>query len=346
MFISKAAHSGANGEDLEFPSMTYTNLSVDASSPSSPPTALGVLCLEVLSHLLDIVDQSRFALRIPQLRDHVEDRPGMHFHFSPEFVIGLGGCTRLEFIHERLTLDRHEMAVIPSGIPHREIPVGRARDPFRNLVISLHNQTISAELQCAEAGTQTLHTQTGHFDAPKDHLLIEYLDELGEIYHAPETRRHFGVKGLLLAYLSALAGTIEHSREEPPSEKLKISNARRLIRAHLGEPELSVKYLADLLHCSPDYLSHIFHRETGERLIAYIHRERIGAAIGMLRHSSLSISEVAYALGFESQAYFSRVFKQVAYQTPSAYRKLAEHAAVELDGRPKTIYGTSVKANR
>lgn len=294
-----------------------------------------------MNHLLDIADQSRFVLRVPQLRDHVEDRPGMHFHFSPEFVIGLGGRTRLEFIHEGLTLDRYEMAVIPTGIPHREIPVGRPGDPFQNLVISVYNQTVSAELQRSEIGTQTLQTETAYFDSPKDQLLVEYLDELGEIYHTRETRRHFGIKGLILTYLSALAGVIEHSRETPPAEKLKISKAKRYVREHLGSPELSVKYLAELLHCSPDYLSHIFHLETGERLITYIHRERISAAISMLRNTSLSISEVAYALGFESQAYFSRVFKQVAFKTPSAYRKLVEHAAIELEGRPRTIYGTS-----
>lgn len=313
---------------------------MDAFLTPSRPGDLGTFCLEVLSHLLDIVDQSRFVLRIPQLRDHVEDRPGMHFHFSPEIVIGLGGRTRLEFIHEGLTLGRFEMAVIPSGIPHRVIPIGRPGDPFQNLLISVYNQTVSVELQHSEAGAQTLQIECAHFDSAKEHLLVEYLDELSETYHARETRRHFGIKGLILAYLSALAGSIERSREAPAPEKLKISNAKRFVREHLGEPELSVKYLADLLHCSADYLSHLFHLETGERLITYIHRERIGAAISMLRNTSLSISEIAYALGFESQAYFSRVFKQVAYKTPSAYRKVAEHTAIELDGRPKTIYGT------
>lgn len=265
----------------------------------------------------------------------------MHFHFSPEFVIGLGGRTRLEFIHEGLTLDRNEMAVIPTGIPHREIPVARPGDPFQNLVISVYNQTVSAELQRSEVGSQMLHTERAYFDSAKDQLLVEYLDELSEIYHARDTRRHFGVKGLILSYLSGLAGVIERSREAPPSEKLKISKTKRYVREHLGDPELSVKYLAELLHCSPDYLSHIFHIETGERLITYIHRERISAAVNMLRNTSLSISEVAYALGFESQAYFSRVFKQVAFKTPTAYRKLVEHSAVELEGRPKTVYGTS-----
>ncbi len=51
----------------------------------------------------------------------------------------------------------------------------------------------------------------------------------------------------------------------------------------------------------------------------------------MLRNTALSISEVGYALGFESQAYFSRVFKQVALKTPTEIPQI--HRA--FDGRAR-----------
>jgi AraC-like DNA-binding protein len=304
-------------------------------------TDAGEVCLQVATHLLELADQSRFTLRVPELRDHVADIPGMHFHFSPDFVVGLGGRTRLEFMHEELMLERFEMAVIPAGIPHREVPVARAGEPFQNLVVSVFNQTISAQFQHSEAATQTLRIEHAYFDSSKDQLLVQYLEEISELYHGREEQRHFGIKGLLLAYLSTLAGIVQHTREAPPSEKLKISQAKRYVQEYLGSGELSVKYLADLLHCSADYLSYIFHRETGQRLIAYINRERIKAAMNMLRNTALSVSEVAYALGFESQAYFSRVFKQVTLKTPIDFRKSIEHSMVELEGRPRTIYATS-----
>ena len=41
----------------------------------------------------------------------------------------------------------------------------------------------------------------------------------------------------------------------------------------------------------------------------------------MLRTTPLTIAEVAYATGFESQGYFSRVFKRVMGMAPSDFRK-------------------------
>jgi AraC-like DNA-binding protein len=310
-------------------------------SQSFPSEDIGEMCLTVVAHLLDLADQSRFVLRVPRLRDHVAEHPGMHFHFSPDVVIGLGGRTRLEFVDGKITLGRHEAAVIPAGIPHREIPIARTGEPFQNLIFSIYNETICAQLQWTEPDAQTLMVGRQYYDSSKDQVLIRYLEELSEQYHGRHLQRHYAIKGLMMAYLSTLGRIISRSREAPPTERLKISQAKRCVQEYLGSPELSVKQLAGLLHCSPDYLSHIFHRETGHRLIAYIHRERIKVAMNMLRNTALSISEVAYALGFESQAYFSRVFKRVAYKTPMDYRKCVEHSVIELEGQPRTVYAAS-----
>jgi len=323
--------------------VSFVQILVVSKTPVPPPSSGSVeeICLTVTTRLLDLADQSRCVVRSPQPLHHVEDQPGLHFHFSPDVVIGLGGQTRLEFVEETLVLAPYELALIPSGIPHREVPVARANEPFQNLVLSVYNQTITALWQRSVPGAQTLHVEHAYFDTSKDQILIGYLEELAALQHGSEAQRHFGIKGLLLAYLSTLAGIMQHAQEAPPTEKLKIAQAKRYVQEHLGSPELSVKQLAGLLHCSADYLSYLFHREVGQRLIGYINRERVKAAMNMLRQTSLSISEVAYALGFESQAYFSRVFKQVALKTPVEYRKLVEHAMVELEGRPRTIFPTA-----
>jgi two-component system response regulator YesN len=127
-------------------------------------------------------------------------------------------------------------------------------------------------------------------------------------------------------------------RDSTPMEKLKISQTKRLVQEHLGNCHLSVKFMADSLHCSSDYLSNLYHLETGERLISYINKERVRAAMALLRSTPLTIAEVAYAVGFESQGYFSRVFKEIALKNPMAYRRSIEHSVVELEGRPRTIW--------
>ncbi|HEY5752868.1 MAG TPA: AraC family transcriptional regulator [Chthoniobacterales bacterium] len=300
--------------------------------------ATGSVCRRAVGHLLNTVDCSQFMLRIPQLRDHVVEYPGMHFHFSPDFVIALSGRCRLEFIHENFVLEPYEMAVIPSGIPHREVPMPTKREPFESLVISIYNQTISVQHQKLESEDGMLQVRSQFFDSTKDQVLNRYLEEMAETYHSPEHYDRLGIKGLLMAYLSTLLGAVKHADVAPPVEKLKITQTKRHVLDNLCVPELSVKFLADLQHCSADYLSHLFHKETGQRLVAYINQERINAAMILLRGSSLTISEVAYAVGFESQSYFSHVFREVTLKTPMEYRRTVEHAFVELDGRPRTVF--------
>jgi AraC-like DNA-binding protein len=99
-----------------------------------------------------------------------------------------------------------------------------------------------------------------------------------------------------------------------------------------------VQHIAEILGCSADYLSHLFHVETKERLTHYIQRIRIEGAILALETTSLNISEIAYAGGFADPAYFTRIFKQHKGLTPHEFRaQLDAHRAV-AETHPKTVF--------
>jgi AraC-like DNA-binding protein len=299
---------------------------------------LAHLCEQALGDCLRKVDAGKDRLHVPELRDHVMEHPGLHFHFNPDLVIGLRGASRFEFIQERFDVEAGEIAIIPGGIPHREIVQPR-RNPFENLVISVYNETISVQLQEHDGQGNAVAVATEYFDAAtKYQQLAQYLEEIAEIDNNADPEYELGIKGLLLIYLTTLEATIRRVRFASPVEKLKISQTRRLVQMHLGDSHLGVGFLARQLHCSSDYLSNLFHRETGQRLATYINLERVRAAMTMLRATPLTIAEVAYATGFESQSYFSRVFKQVAHKTPLHFRRTVEHSVVELEGRPRTIF--------
>ncbi len=280
-------------------------------------------------------------LHVPQLRDHVMEHSGLHFHFNPDLIIGLRGASRFDFIQERFVVEAGEIAIIPGGIPHCEVVLER-QEPFENLVISVYNETVSVQLQDDGGDGKARVVATEYYDTTKYQQLAQYLEDIAELQHGEQAESRLGVKGLLLIYLSTLEAAIRRVRFAPPVEKLKISQTKRLVQEHLGDSHLGVGYLARLLHCSSDYLSHLFHRETGQRLSAYINVERVRAAMAMLRATPLTIAEVAYATGFESQAYFSRVFKQIALKSPLEFRRSVEHSVVELEGRPRTIYAAPI----
>lgn len=113
----------------------------------------------------------------------------------------------------------------------------------------------------------------------------------------------------------------------------KSSNSKTLIRfeQHLksyfhtsahGEKSLpTVRYLADLLHLSPGYLSDLLKKETGMNAQEHIHFQLIEEAKSILLNSDQPVGDVAFALGFEYPQYFSRLFKQKTGKTPREFRK-------------------------
>lgn len=84
----------------------------------------------------------------------------------------------------------------------------------------------------------------------------------------------------------------------------------------------SVKQLAEQVHLSPNYLSDMLKRETGMNAQDRIHCYLIEEAKNQLLSTDKSISELAYALGFEYPSYFSRLFKTKTGMTPAEFRRV------------------------
>jgi len=84
----------------------------------------------------------------------------------------------------------------------------------------------------------------------------------------------------------------------------------------------SVKYLAEQLHLSPNYLSDLLKKETGKGALDHIHQKIVEVAKQKLLIPDISISSVAYDLGFEYPQYFTRVFKKMTGTTPIEFRRI------------------------
>lgn len=89
--------------------------------------------------------------------------------------------------------------------------------------------------------------------------------------------------------------------------------------AESGIPK--VRDLADHLHLSPSYLSSVLKSLTGQNAQQHIHEKLIDVAKAELSTTSLSISEIAYKLGFEHVQSFSKLFKQKTKESPVEFRK-------------------------
>ncbi|MBL1222330.1 helix-turn-helix transcriptional regulator [Chryseobacterium sp. L7] len=83
----------------------------------------------------------------------------------------------------------------------------------------------------------------------------------------------------------------------------------------------TVEFLASELHLSPHYLSDMLRNLTGQNAQQHIHEKLIEKAKEYLTATSFSVSEVAYALGFEHPQSFNKLFKKKTDKTPLSYRQ-------------------------
>jgi AraC-like DNA-binding protein len=105
------------------------------------------------------------------------------------------------------------------------------------------------------------------------------------------------------------------------AEPVEVWKARRFIEEHSGE-ELSLSKVAKAVNISTNHLSEKFKQVTGTNFVQYIARTRFGKAREQLLNSNLRISEIAFAVGFQSLSQFNRVFKKLSGKSPSAYRAI------------------------
>ena len=84
----------------------------------------------------------------------------------------------------------------------------------------------------------------------------------------------------------------------------------------------SVKRCAEKMNLSPNYLSDLLKKETGKNTQEHIHFFVIEQAKNKLLNSTTPISVIAYQLGFEYPAYFTKVFKSKTGMSPTSYRRL------------------------
>lgn len=82
----------------------------------------------------------------------------------------------------------------------------------------------------------------------------------------------------------------------------------------------SVKYCAEMMNLSPNYFSDLLKSETGKTTQDHIHYYLLDKAKNLLANSDLSISEIAYELGFEYAQNFSKLFKKKTGVAPRLYR--------------------------
>lgn len=98
---------------------------------------------------------------------------------------------------------------------------------------------------------------------------------------------------------------------------------KKIMEENYQQP-LTLKYFADLYYFKEDYLSKMFKQEFGVNFIDYLTQLRMKKAEKLLREKELTVSDVAYLLGYNDPKYFCRIFKKRYGITPSKFSELKD----------------------
>lgn len=128
-----------------------------------------------------------------------------------------------------------------------------------------------------------------------------------------------GILMLLSQMLITYTKAVDESRL-PESDSPIVHKITRCIRDHVYEP-LSPTDIALSLHMDLSYLCRHFKEQTGQTISACIHEVKITESKRLIRTTNLPLAQIAMQLGYSSQNYFHRIFKQLTGMTPKAYAK-------------------------
>jgi AraC-like DNA-binding protein/ligand-binding sensor protein len=107
---------------------------------------------------------------------------------------------------------------------------------------------------------------------------------------------------------------------ERAGEPTSVHKAREYIEQHQGE-KISLSAVARAVNISSYYFCRTFKKATGLNFTEYLSRVRVGKAKNLLINPNLRVTEIAYAIGFQSLPHFNKMFKTFTGMSPTAFRK-------------------------
>ena len=160
-------------------------------------------------------------------------------------------------------------------------------------------------------------------------LALQYFQLIDNVINIDSAYRNDSISYLLTSVFYLIGGLItkrivanEGNQEANPSTRHKrvFENFVELVEKY-HNTERSMGFYADKLCITPKYLSKIIKNVSGFSAPDIINKYVILEAQHLLRHTDMSIKEIADQLNFPNQSFFYKYFKVHTGQTPNAYRQ-------------------------
>lgn len=251
--------------------------------------------------------------------ERIRTRAGLHdWTISPHRHDQMAQVFHMESGRARVRIDGTETELLPGNflyIPTRIVHGFAFSKGTEGLVLSFPLPVVTGVTPyTADLAQRLSRPIIGPVDAQMSALLSHCAD-------ASESTGTFRVQGLIAlshAILAAVAETGDAQAHDGPAHDT-LTKFAALLATHIGDGWRPRDY-AGALSITTGHLNRICRDTAGTSVSTFIERAVMTEACRLLAFTRLPVAEVAYRLGYTDPPYFSRRFRIVRGQTPSAYR--------------------------
>jgi AraC-like DNA-binding protein len=247
-----------------------------------------------------------------------------HLHPEVELVCVPFGKGVLHIGNQQFAYDDGVIILLNSNIPHKSFDLGFESEHYEEYVVQIAPDKLTtifeqfpefARVQklidiAIEGLVFPLNSNQDHYKVMFENLRLgkelgqfliffEILDELSNSNYE------------VLGVHSGRASAIQVDRIEKVFEYI----------AKNYQKSINSRDIAKMLHLTDSSFCRFFQRHTQKTFKQVLNEYRITQACKQLAFTAKSLEIIAYDCGFNNQAFFSRVFKEIMKQTPMQYRK-------------------------
>ncbi|MFJ3487653.1 AraC family transcriptional regulator [Pseudomonas sp. NPDC090202] len=280
-------------------------------------------------------DRMDFYIRDKSARPALTE-PHRHEYF--QIQINLGGDTVQHIGGAVRPFPRNTLAFI---LPHRLHVIPHPEDG-NFVLINFSQDFLLQHVQCdpmdledvplSEAPELAPFRFQEHLDFILDDADFADVTRLLELMRDADQARQLGSASILRGYLLQLIGTV-CNLFEPQLRAMAADKAERrgrrdamgrvmaYIREHIADPAMTLTDAAAAAFLSPNYLTHLLRKETGNTFSELVLERRMRLARTQLMNSDKPLSHIAEVCGFTDEAYFSRRFRKAHGVPPGQFRR-------------------------
>lgn len=237
-----------------------------------------------------------------------------HYHNAFELYFMESGSCKYFIDNKVYAVQEGDLILIPEGTLHKTAYEGHNA----RTLIYCSRHYIPAE--AVERLPSILHLYRNPAALPRLRALIENIKQ--EFWRADEFSETILVSQLHLLFYTLIREM--NTREAVHTEPSYVSGAISYIKAHYTDGA-TLKQAARAIGVTPEHLSRAFKKETGLGFCEYLTLLRLQKAEELLRSdAALSVTQAAFACGFNDANYFSKRFKDLYGVSPVAFRKQKE----------------------